>query len=397
MKLTPLALSSLLLLPAANVFADPFIGIMPIIYGVDNRKDIYAATDDVKKLADSSTALFYAWNVKIDKASHTANLVTEKYGDRLNLADSERFHDQPSGAYCSGALVGPDLVLTAGHCVSSELECKAVRFVFGYAIQAKGSKPTTVPESDVYSCKEVVKSVPESTTPTDLAGFSKWFAGRTVKADWAIVRLDREAPGRKPLEISDAKMTNGNGVFVIGYPSGLPAKVAAGATVTDDSGASIFKADLDTYAGNSGSPVFDSSTNKIVGVLVRGNNDFLEVGVLAQAWGSDGVTGMVARVMDAPSLDIQRYMGTMRNVSNVMPQGTKDAETVTRADAFKPTLGKALADKNYVEPGLPKDSANGLGEAFFHAAAGELGSALAGVNLHSLASGVQPPTAEATK
>ena len=35
-----------------------------------------------------------------------------------------------------------------------------------------------------------------------------------------------------------------------------------------------FTANLDTYRGNSGSPVFNAITHKVEGVLVRGEQDF---------------------------------------------------------------------------------------------------------------------------
>ena len=36
----------------------------------------------------------------------------------------------------------------------------------------------------------------------------------------------------------------------------------------------FFVANLDTYGGNSGSPVFASDTNRVEGILVRGETDF---------------------------------------------------------------------------------------------------------------------------
>ena len=37
---------------------------------------------------------------------------------------------------------------------------------------------------------------------------------------------------------------------------------------------SYFVSNLDTYGGNSGSAVFNSATNEVVGILVRGDADF---------------------------------------------------------------------------------------------------------------------------
>ena len=37
-------------------------------------------------------------------------------------------------------------------------------------------------------------------------------------------------------------------------------------------------ANLDTYGGNSGSPVFNAQNNKVEGILVRGETDFVSNG-----------------------------------------------------------------------------------------------------------------------
>ncbi len=64
-------------------------------------------------------------------------------------------------------------------------------------------------------------------------------------------------------------------VFVLGHPSGLPTKFADGANVRDNSLAPSFLANLDTYGGNSGSPVFNAQTREVEGILARGEADFV--------------------------------------------------------------------------------------------------------------------------
>ena len=43
----------------------------------------------------------------------------------------------------------------------------------------------------------------------------------------------------------------------------------------DNSPSGHFVANLDAYGGNSGSPVFNSDTHEVEGVLVRGDTDFV--------------------------------------------------------------------------------------------------------------------------
>ena len=52
-------------------------------------------------------------------------------------------------------------------------------------------------------------------------------------------------------------------VYALGYPTGLPLKLAGNATVQSVSGTAYFTANLDTFAGNSGSPVFNFATNRV--------------------------------------------------------------------------------------------------------------------------------------
>jgi hypothetical protein len=48
--------------------------------------------------------------------------------------------------------------------------------------------------------------------------------------------------------------------------------------VRNNAPAAFFVANLDTYGGNSGSPVFNSNTREVEGVLVRGETDFATQG-----------------------------------------------------------------------------------------------------------------------
>jgi hypothetical protein len=64
----------------------------------------------------------------------------------------------------------------------------------------------------------------------------------------------------------------------MGLPSGLPLKLAGGASVSNNQPAAFVVANLDTYGDNSGSPVFNAATQEVEGILVRGENDFGQQG-----------------------------------------------------------------------------------------------------------------------
>ncbi len=97
--------------------------------------------------------------------------------------------------------------------------------------------------------------------------------------DYCVVRVDRAitAPNAEPLDIRrSGSVSVGTPIGVIGHPAGLPMKVAFGPTTAVRSVGpnGYFVANLDTYGGNSGSPVFNATTGLVEGILVRGETDY---------------------------------------------------------------------------------------------------------------------------
>jgi len=265
-KTTLSAAAALLILPLLSYSEEA-----KSIYGEDNRLEYFSASQDMKTLSDSVVSLWKADSVETLNPGGV-KLKTMNFGDRLNLCPGEKFREQPIGAFCSGSLVGPDLVMTAGHCIKDDAGCAAARIVFGYSVRSEGGEAVTaMPSSEVYSCSKIIKRFlggePGSTNP----------AGQALGPDFALIQLDRKVTGHKPLAINRAAtLKKGDGITVIGHPVGLPLKVAGGATVRDFSKIGYFVADLDTFGGNSGSPVFNTRTKKIEGILVRGDEDFAD-------------------------------------------------------------------------------------------------------------------------
>lgn len=267
-KLTLTSAAVLLLLPAL-----PFCDEGKSIYGEDDRKDFFAMSSGMKDLAESVVSMWRSDSVIAEGSGFRLKTTpfSEKYfGAGDELCPDEPFADQPIGAFCSGTLVGEDLILTAGHCITSEDRCKDTRFVFGFAVTSRSGEATTaVPAENVYSCGSIVKRAVE-TGPHPSHPFAQVHG-----ADYALIKLDRRVTGREPLPVNrGADLKRGDGIFVIGHPVGLPVKLAGGSSVRDFDRDGFFVADLDTFGGNSGSAVFNASTRKIEGILVRGDRDF---------------------------------------------------------------------------------------------------------------------------
>jgi hypothetical protein len=58
----------------------------------------------------------------------------------------------------TGTLIAPDLIATAGHCVTSTSDCSSTRFVFN-AINTNVISGATIPPDTVFSCAQIVTRV----------------------------------------------------------------------------------------------------------------------------------------------------------------------------------------------------------------------------------------------
>ena len=201
-----------------------------------------------------------------------------------------RFSDQMTCGSCSGTLIAPDLVATAGHCVNSG-SCSGKRIVFG-ATNLNVRAGNAIPSDTLYSCDSVVISVPPGNGQ-----------------DWAVIRLDRAVPAAiaTPAMVGTTQMPPGTGLMLIGHPSGLPRKYADDASVVTVSGGGsdslAYRTNLDAFGGNSGSGVFTTGATAgdtcypaglMVGILVNGATDYDSNGcptTYTQGEAGEGVSG----------------------------------------------------------------------------------------------------------
>jgi len=242
------------------------------IYGVDDRKDLYEVFNErYLKAADSVVALFTIDQIT-DNGDGTSKLSLDNFGKAYNLCSDEKFRDQPIGAFCSGFLVASDKIATAGHCVmhngsNDGKKLEDIRFVFGFRMNGPGEPTTIIKNSEIYK-------------GTSILGWEKKDDG----ADYAVIKLDHQVENHTPVRVrKKEKIEDNASLYVIGCPCGLPMKFADGAEVRDNDPPTHMVCNLDTYGGNSGSPVFldeidDNESPLVEGILVRGERDFKTVG-----------------------------------------------------------------------------------------------------------------------
>jgi hypothetical protein len=245
------------------------------IYGEDDRRNYYRVDDNEQLAARATLAL-----VRTSELTETgegvyslpatgASLCTPAQIDKINAEkgtkyQEEAFYEEPAPAFCSGVKIKDDIVATAGHCVKSNDDCKTISFVTGFFKTARGSTPHLgIASSRIFRCKDLIDRKHDPAT----------------KSDWALVRVDRKMNGVPQVKLaSHGKIKTDDLVTVVGYPMGLPVKITGNAKVRRLEKA-YFVTNLDTYGGNSGSPVLNSSEllkRQLVleGLLVRGEADF---------------------------------------------------------------------------------------------------------------------------
>lgn len=222
-----------------------------IVYGDDNRVNLINHPDpSVQQLSKSVAALIP--NSNIDSLGQ---ITSSTLGESFNLCPGQRFENEISPAICTGFLVDDDLIMTAGHCVRNDSDCSAYKWVFDFHSDSDSVDPTAI-----YSCESIV-----SRREDNLTG-----------VDYAVIKLDKKVTNREALKLRlDGNVPDAADIFVLGHPSGIPMKFADDASVKNNSSRVFFTTNLDTFGGNSGSPVFNYISGLVEGILVRGDDDYV--------------------------------------------------------------------------------------------------------------------------
>jgi Trypsin-like peptidase domain/von Willebrand factor type A domain len=172
---------------------------------------------------------------------------------------------------CSGTLIGPDLVLCAGHCLTSpnELDALSGSFCFDFQTNCDGKRPAGY-NPKFHKIQRVVKRAHTS----------------TGGLDYSVIQL-KTLPGVPPVPLRADLPSVNDPVFEIHHPQGIAKKVSARHAGLQ---ATISKIDLsfgyryiftntDLTGGSSGSALFDMS-GQILGIAdIAGHcqNGFLSI------------------------------------------------------------------------------------------------------------------------
>lgn len=223
----------------------------PVISGVDGRLDVYQLEQHaLRRNADGVALLAFA--SEITQTGQHAHLANETFRNADNMCAGARFANQPValGGYCTTFLVAPRLVATAAHCTGYapvDTDLTEFRVVFGFEMKNAKTANLTFPMHDVYTAVRV--------------------SATCGVADCTLIELDRPVTGHKVLKIRrSGTLSPTASVYVMGYPFALPLKYDAPTPISFIREGVIF-APLDIAGGNSGSPVFNATTNEVEGTL----------------------------------------------------------------------------------------------------------------------------------
>lgn len=239
-----------------------------VIFGADDRKDVYQLTDpDQEKWAAATCALVYNWRMSFDEATQEYSMYTDPYWvtddgvTYYEACDEEPFGNQETAAFCSGFLIAPNVVATAGHCITDSYDMMNTYFVFGFEMESQTREVTEFSASQVYQPVAVLTHALD------------YYADGL---DYGVFLLDRpvEMTGVVPFTMrAEGKVADDQPVGTIGHPNGLPKKVvfSDNTRVKENDHPNYFTANTDALGGNSGSPVIDAETGLVEGILVRGS------------------------------------------------------------------------------------------------------------------------------
>ncbi len=273
---------------ASSVRANTIIKIpstlgLDAIYGKDDREFVTSQSNIKIRKLSKSVALILSSDY-LDIRPHTTYLtmprirlkfflppstsaVTQIFAPELleaqDMCKDERFVTSPALPACTGFLVAPNIMASAGHCFIDENDCANKKIIFDVDDSKQNAKGYKVKTSNIFSCSRIITTVYDQSDP--------------YYQDYSLIELNRVPKGRSPLKLNLVKkIADKEKVFMIGHPMGMPLMLSPEGSVSSNSNEYQFSTNLDSFEGNSGSPVFNAKTFEVEGFIVNGQEDLFQ-------------------------------------------------------------------------------------------------------------------------
>lgn len=291
-------------LPVQNPFQEPGSSTRGV-FGEDDRKE---ATD-----ASGFEDYVRATAVMIPKAYFNNNRIygitlrqrlTSVFGSS-NFDPNVKFLDQPAVAQCTGFLIAPDILVTAGHCIQDMETADDYYWVFDYTNNLR------------YNSKEQYFEVNQNGIykVTEILAAELIEENYLTSKDYSVLRLHAKTDRRPYRFRTSGTVVNGTQVFTVGTPTGLPLKLAENSKVITTEPQTWFMSDTDVFPGNSGGPVFDPA-GWIEGILVRTAAQTLADGELTADYKYDEACDCIKTV---EFNEVQGTAGSQAHKINTIP------------------------------------------------------------------------------
>lgn len=231
-----------------------------VVYGTDQRVEALQHPSASLRAAARNGVMLVSRGSVTKGADGYLKFDALTLAEAQNLCPGEVFASQITPGTCSGFLIGGDRVISAGHCFgtweqtiaqSNEL-CPFIDVVLDYELAANGSGPR-VPNDRLFGCKRVLS--------------------RDLQENDAVqFELDRDT-GRAGLTLDPVTpLVTGGALSAVGHPDGIAKKIVTGMRVRNPNeiagvgGGGLFTFEGDLFHGNSGSPILDATSLRVVGV-----------------------------------------------------------------------------------------------------------------------------------
>lgn len=235
-----------------------------VIYGEDHRQEIGQSQEWALRMAAPAVAMrVRPEDFVFGGLSWVLFAKGPSAQKKYNLCPEVRFSQQVAVGSCTGFLIAPDILVTAGHCMRSSTTCVDFKWAFHYRQDLHLQGRPFIFQDDLYTCQRILAQInPGAQSPIDLA----------------IIELDRPVKEVTPLRLShtaDILKLNADMFGLVGFPLGLAQKTVDAASAhprVEHPG--MFSLNLDSFGNNSGSPVIHLETGEVEGMLVAGESDW---------------------------------------------------------------------------------------------------------------------------
>ena len=231
------------------------------IYGVDNRKDFYELENPKLKELSKAVAFQVQRHRELSgwKFLKRWTILTDSFYNK-NVCSDQDFSYQPAMLNnCTGVLVGPKLLLTAGNCMTEHYCWNDLYYwMFNYSLKSKDNFSNKRLRKNFYTCKKVIKRVYDPKNANS----------------YTLLELNKVVEGVKPVKVNfNDNLSIGDELITMGHIDGLPLKIAPDSQVKDMN-EKLFILNSDIAGSSKGSPVFNAQTYELEAIQIYGSNNY---------------------------------------------------------------------------------------------------------------------------